>query len=298
VRVGSRQGIGRAIARPLADPRGRCSAEGVGRERLPSWSIDVAVTSSSSARSLEGRVALVTGAGRGVGRGVAEALAGTGARVAVCARSEPQLEETLAALRAIGAVAEAFPLDITDPARVAHMFELVAERLGPVDLLVNNAGIMAEGSLVELAEEDVAGLLATNVHGPFRCAQHAARHMIGRGGGKIINIASAFALTGVSGFSAYAMTKGALLALTRTLAVELAGDGIQVNAVAPGHVKTDMTREALADAAIAARVLRKIPARRVAEPAEIGELVCYLASPAADFITGEVIVIDGGFTVA
>ena len=243
---------------------------------------------------LGGRVALVTGAGRGLGRALALALGGAGATVACAARSTDQLEVTVARIREAGGAAHAFRLDVTRSDEVAAVVAAIERALGPIEILVNNAGKIMEKSTHEMTDQEWESMLATNLTSMFWCARAVAPSMIARGRGKIINIGSMWGRVGVSRHTAYCVTKAGADALTRCLAVEWARHGIQVNCLAPGYTATDFNQELLTDEKLRRRVLSRIPARRVAEPDELGPLAVYLASPASNFMTGQTLYLDGG----
>jgi NAD(P)-dependent dehydrogenase (short-subunit alcohol dehydrogenase family) len=246
--------------------------------------------------ALAGRVALVTGASRGIGRAIAVALGAAGAVVACAARSMDQVEATAAEVRAGGSAAGAFRLDVTRTEDVAATVRAVEETLGPIDVLVNNAGIISERKTVELTDEEWERMLATNLTSMFWCARAVAPSMIARGGGRIINLGSMWGRVGVPRYTAYCVTKAGVDALTRCLAVEWVRHGIRVNCLAPGYIRTDFTTEAMADARTRELILSKIPMRRLGEPEEVGPLAVYLASPASEFLTGQTIYLDGGQT--
>jgi 2-deoxy-D-gluconate 3-dehydrogenase len=248
--------------------------------------------------SLEGRVALVTGAGRGIGRAIAVALGAAGAAVACAARSRDQVDATAAEITAAGGRARALGLDVTRREQIVAGVAEVAAALGPVDVLVNNAGMTMEKKTTEVTDEDWDAVLATNLTSMFRCARAVAPGMIELERGKIINIGSMYGVIGVPRYAAYCASKAAVAGLTRSLAAEWARHGIQVNCLAPGYVNTDIPREAMADEKTRALFLSKIPARRIGEPEEVGALAVYLASPASDFMTGQTVYLDGGQTVA
>jgi NAD(P)-dependent dehydrogenase (short-subunit alcohol dehydrogenase family) len=248
--------------------------------------------------SLVGRVALVTGAGRGIGRAIAVALGEAGAAVACAARSRDEVEAAAAAIAAAGSRARALRLDVTRSEQVTAAVEEVAAALGPVDVLVNNAGITMEKPTTEVTDEDWERILATNLTSMFRCARAVAPGMIRLGRGKIINVGSMYGVIGVPRYAAYCASKAAADGLTRSLAAEWARHGIQVNCLAPGYVNTDIPRAAMADERTRALFLSKVPARRIGEPEEVGALAVYLASPASDFMTGQTVYLDGGQTMA
>jgi NAD(P)-dependent dehydrogenase (short-subunit alcohol dehydrogenase family) len=248
--------------------------------------------------SLEGRVALVTGAGRGIGRAIALALGAAGAAVACGARSLDQVEATAAAITAAGGRALALRLDVTRAADVGAAVEAVRASLGAVDVLVNNAGLTLEKKTTEVTDEEWDRVLATNLTAMFRCARAVAPGMIRLERGKIINVGSMYGVIGVPRYAAYCASKAAVDGLTRSLAAEWARHRIQVNCLAPGYVNTDIPRAAMADEKTRALFLSKIPARRIGEPEEVGALAVYLASPASDFMTGQTVYLDGGQTMA
>jgi 2-deoxy-D-gluconate 3-dehydrogenase len=248
--------------------------------------------------SLEGRVALVTGAGRGIGRAIAVALGGAGAAVACAGRSPEQVQAVAALVNAAGGRARAVRMDVTRPDDIAAGVAEVGAALGPVDVLVNNAGITLDKKTTEVTDEDWETVLATNLTSMFRCARAVAPGMMRLERGKIINIGSMYGVIGVPRYAAYCASKAAVDGLTRSLAAEWARHGIQVNCLAPGYVNTDIPRAAMADARTRELFLSKVPARRIGEPDEVGALAVYLASPASDFMTGQTVYLDGGQTMA
>jgi len=249
---------------------------------------------SGDGRALAGRVALVTGAGRGIGQAIAQALGGAGATVACAARSLDQVEAAAAAIRQNGGTASAFRLDVARAEDIAAQLEAIAQALGPIDILVNNAGINLQKRSLELTDEEWERVLATNLTSMFRLARAVAPSMIARGGGRIINIGSMWGRVGMPQFLAYCVSKAGADALTRCLAVEWARHGIRVNCLAPGYIRTDFSVSEMADEKTRALILSRIPLRRLGEPAEVGSLAVYLASPASDFMTGQTIYLDGG----
>jgi 3-oxoacyl-[acyl-carrier protein] reductase len=234
-------------------------------------------------------VAVVTGGARGLGWAVGTCLRDDGWQV-VAADLEPGETET--GDRGI----TCRRMDVTDRDQVASTLGAVVDELGGLDLLVNNAGVTRHRPLVELTWEDWSAVVDVNLHGAFNCLQAAGRLMIERGGGVILNIASVAAERGAAGRAPYATTKAALVGLTRSAAVEWAPHGVRVNAVGPGYVDTGVLRAAIASGTLdPADVLERIPAGRLAEPAEIGAVVSFLASPRAAYVTGQVLYVDGGF---
>jgi NAD(P)-dependent dehydrogenase (short-subunit alcohol dehydrogenase family) len=248
-------------------------------------------------RPLSGKVAVVTGASRGLGRAIAVALAEAGADVAVAARAQGELDETAHQAMRHGVRAVALATDVSAYAAVERLMSQTVSALGRLDIVVNNAGIARVAPLAEAALSDWQAIVDVNLSGVFYGCRAAAPYLIRQQAGKVINLASVLATVALPGYSMYAATKGAVIALTRTLAAEWARHGIQVNAIAPGWFVTDMNEAAFADPTIRARLTRDIPARRTGRLEEIGPLAVYLASPSSDFMTGQTIFLDGGHTV-
>ena len=244
--------------------------------------------------ALAGRVAIVTGGGRGLGRAFALALAEAGADVALAARNTKDLEYVAAEVEELGRRALAVPTDVTEVADVERLVERVLSELGDLDVLVNNSGVTHSAPLLETSPDAWDRVVATNLRGCFLCMRAAGRHFTERRAGKVINVASNFAFMGVPNFSSYCASKAAIVNLTRAAAIEWAGFGVQVNTLAPGYVETDMNAAARSDEQLNARILRQIPAHRMAHPEELAPLVVYLASSTSDFMTGETLVFDGG----
>lgn len=243
---------------------------------------------------LKGCVAIVTGAGRGLGREFAVAMAGAGAAVTVAARTRAQLDALAAEVTAAGGQALACPTDVRDEDSVERMVAATIETFGRVDILVNNSGIVASTALLDQSLEEWQAVFDTNVRGYFLATRAVGRHLVAQGSGKIVNIASNFALMGVANHAAYSASKAAICGFTRAMAIEWARHNVQVNALAPGYFATDLNASLRADAAAVDRVVRAIPARRMGVPGELTSWLLLLASEASDFMTGEVIVIDGG----
>ena len=246
---------------------------------------------------LDGQVALVTGAARGLGRAIAIALAHAGADVALGLRDAATGDELVREVERLGRRALALQMDVSDPGQLRAAIDTAAERLGRLDLLVNNAGIAPRNPAEEVTEADFDATLAVNLKGTFFACQAAGRHMIAQGSGRIVNIGSQAGAVALPGESVYCMTKAAIAHLTKCLAVEWGRHGINVNAVAPTFVRTPGTESALSDPAFRADVEERIAAlHRIGEPVEVAGAVVFLASPAASLITGETLLIDGGWT--
>jgi len=241
---------------------------------------------------LDGKVAMVTGSTRGIGRAVAEALALAGAKVAVIGRDQARAE---AAAAQIGHGAQGFACDVTDAAAVDACVAAIEKALGTIQVLVNNAGVTKDNVFLRLTDADWDVVLEANLKGAFRTIRAASRGMMKARWGRIINISSVVGLMGNKGQANYAASKAGLLGLTKSIARELASRGITVNAVAPGFIETDMTarltpeqRDALA---------KGIPLERLGTPADVAAAVLFLASDGAAYITGQVLVVDGGMVM-
>jgi 2-deoxy-D-gluconate 3-dehydrogenase len=248
---------------------------------------------------LDDKIAVVTGAGSGMGQAFALGLAHAGADVVIAELPNRQAnaKETAAAVRATGRKALALPLDVRRVDSIQALVDQVVDTWGHIDIMVNNAGINIRKWATEVTEEDWDQIVDTDLKGVFFCAQTVANHMIKRGqGGKIINQASQIGLVGYYERSVYCSAKGGVINMTRALAIEWAKYNITVNAIAPTFVNTPFVQKLLEDKAIRDEVVSRIPLGRIAEPEDIVGAVVYLASPAANMITGHTLVVDGGWT--
>ncbi len=243
---------------------------------------------------LTGRCALITGGGTGIGRAIALALAEAGADIALAARRVDKLEQTADEITKLGRRAIALPLDLTDPAAIAPCVEAAERQLAPLDILINNSGVSGAAWAADLSLEEWTRVIDTNLRGAFLMCQAAGRGMRERGSGAIVNVASVAGLIGVKMLSAYAASKGGLIQLTKTLALEWARSGVRVNALAPGYIETDINRDMFASDAGQRMIKTHIPLGRLGQPDELRAAAVFLASDASKFMTGSVLVLDGG----
>jgi 3-oxoacyl-[acyl-carrier protein] reductase len=243
---------------------------------------------------LSSQTAIVTGASRGIGAAVAKLLAANGAKVACVARSAEKLAETVEAIRQAGGEAEAFSCDVTSRESVEKVVDDVVEKWQKVDILVNNAGLTRDTLMPRMSDDEWDEVINTNLRGAFLFARAASRYMMRQRSGRIINMSSVSGIMGNAGQTNYSASKAGLIGMTRSLARELAGRNVTINAVAPGFILTDMTKAIAAIAMDEAK--KRIPAKRLGEPEDVAAAVLFLASPAASYITGHVLTVDGGMT--
>ena len=245
---------------------------------------------------LEKKTALVTGAGKGIGRAIALALAKMGVLVIVNYRgSKEQAEETVQKIREMGQEAEAYPCDVSDFQTVETMMKTIVSKYGRLYILVNNAGITKDGLILKMSEEDFDKVVDTNLKGTFHTIRHASRQMIRQRSGRIINISSVSGVMGNPGQANYAAAKAGIIGLTKTMAKELGSRGITVNAIAPGFIETDMT--AVLSESVQQNIQAQIPLGHFGKPEDVAAAAAFLASEEAGYITGQVLCVDGGMAV-
>ncbi len=240
--------------------------------------------------TLEGRVALVTGASQGIGHACALALAHNGATIAAASRNQQKLDELVAEITKTGAQAAAFAIDVTDEDQVKSGVKAALAQFGKIDILVNNAGITRDQLVMRMKRADWDAVLSTNLTSAYLCIQQVIGSMLKQRWGRIINITSVFGQMGQAGQANYAASKAAVIGFTKTVAVEVARRGVTVNAVAPGLIETEMTE------GIPAEFLARVPAQRAGSPEEVAAAVAFLASAAAGYITGTTLYVDGGLS--
>jgi 3-oxoacyl-[acyl-carrier protein] reductase len=241
---------------------------------------------------LTDRVAIVTGASQGIGKAIALALAGAGAKVVCVARNHDKLTATAEAIRAAGGTAEVMTCDVSNSASIDEVVEAVSGKFGRLDILVNNAGITRDTLIPRMSDSDWDDVITTNLRGTFLFTRAATRIMMQKRYGRVINISSVSGLIGNPGQSNYSASKAGMIGMTRTVAKELAGRKVTVNAIAPGFIESEMT--AAMGSSIIDEVKKRIPAKRMGRPEEIAYAVLFLASEAASYITGQVLTVDGG----
>jgi len=247
-------------------------------------------------KPFEGQTAIVTGAGRGIGEAIAKRLAGGGAKVAVVSRTEANAAKTAEAINAEHpGAAKAYAVDVADFQAVQELGDAIVVDFGKVDILVNNAGVTRDGLSMRMSSEDWDVVVDTNLKGAFNFIRAVQRPMAKQRAGRIINIASVVGITGNAGQVNYSASKAGLIGLTKSIARELSGRGITANVVAPGFIETDMT--AVLPESIRTAVVEKIPLARFGAPDDIAAAVAFLAGPEAGYITGQVLVVDGGMVM-
>jgi 3-oxoacyl-[acyl-carrier protein] reductase len=242
---------------------------------------------------LKGKTAIVTGASRGIGKTIAKVLAKAGANIVINYRTDNgNIQDLVDEIKQLGVDAVAVQADVSDFNEANQLMKAAIESFGSIDILVNNAGITKDNLLMRMSEQDFDSVINTNLKGVFNCVKHASTIMLKQRSGKIINISSVVGLTGNVGQANYAAAKAGIVGMTKACAKELAARGITVNAVAPGFINTDMT-EVLSDK-VKEATLANIPLKKFGEAEDVANAVCFLASSAADYITGQVIQVDGG----
>lgn len=245
---------------------------------------------------LNGKVALVTGAARGIGQAIATKLAAAGADIALCDLEKDWLAETQNLVAALGRRAETYAVDVSKGEQVGEVVSKIAQDFGRIDVLVNNAGITRDGFLARMSEEDWEAVLSINLKGTFLFTKAVSRLMMKQRAGAIVNIASVIGLMGNAGQCNYAASKAGVIAFTKSVAKELASRNVRANAVAPGFIKTKMTEKLPED--IRQKMLEVIPIGRFGEPADVAEVVLFLASDASAYVTGQVLSVCGGMVMS
>lgn len=246
--------------------------------------------------TLKGRVTVVTGGGRGIGRAIAQRLGAEGAKVAVTYRSNDEAaQETARLVREAGGECEILKGDVSDADDVKKVFDGVAEAFGPVEVLVNNAGTTRDNIMLRMKEEEFDEVLATNLKGTYNCTRAVLRGMVRSRWGRIVNVSSVVGLAGNAGQANYAASKAGVLGFTKSVAREVAERGITVNAVAPGYVETELT--GALDDSVKQQILGQVPTGRFGEPEEIAEVVAFLVGEGAGYVTGQTIAVDGGMVM-
>lgn len=246
-------------------------------------------------KTLEGKVAIITGGGQGIGREIAILLASEGSSIVLADINYKMAEATAKEIEALGV--ETFPceIDVTDSGKVKGMVDKVLDKFGKIDILINNAGIARDNLILRLKDEEWESVLNVNLKGAFNCIKAVSRAMLKAHSGRIVNISSIIGLMGNVGQANYAASKAGLIGLTKSAAKEFGSRGINVNAVAPGYIETPMTERLSED--VKKSILGRIPLGRFAHPREVAKAVLFLVSESSDYITGQVICVDGGMTM-
>lgn len=270
--------------------------ENIERKQTSATEIAEVVSSIYAKNLFNGKVALVTGASRGIGRAISIALGALGAKVIInYAGNSAAAEEVISEINQCGGIATCVKFDVSDFNLVQESIKTLEKEHGGIDILVNNAGVSKDNLFVKFKEEDWDLTLNTNLKGSFNCARAVAMGMMRKRSGKIINISSVVGLTGNAGQSAYAASKAGVIGLTKALALELAGRNIQINAIAPGYFTTDMT--STLNTEVLKKIEEKIPSAKVGDPIEVAKATIFLASTASGYVTGQTLAVDGGMTM-
>lgn len=246
--------------------------------------------------NLENKVAIVTGASRGIGKVIAEDIAKAGATVVCVSRSQSDIDNVANSINENGGIAIAIACDISNGKQYQELAKSVIEKFGSIDILVNNAGVTKDGLIMRMSEDDWDIVIDTNLKGAFNGTKAVTRHMMKQRSGRIINISSVVGLIGNAGQANYAASKAGLIGLTKATAKELASRGITANCIAPGYIETDMTKQ-LSDK-IRDALIQQIPLGRIGQAKDIASIVCFLASDDASYITGQTFTVDGGMVMS
>ncbi len=245
--------------------------------------------------SLEGKIALVTGGARGIGKEIALVLAKEGANIALCDVNLEEAEKTVKEIQDLGRESLAFKADVTDLKQVQDIVDKILDKFKRLDILINNAGITRDGLILRMSEEDWDKVIAVNLKGCFICTKVASKVMLKQRSGKIVNLASIIGIIGNAGQANYAASKAGIIGLTKSVAKELASRGVCVNAIAPGFINTEMTAKLPEE--VQKNMLANIPLGRFGEPKDVANLTLFLSSESSSYITGQVIPIDGGMVM-